>query len=131
MAYVRTYGPWLNLSAPDTVAGFRQRYEAQTKEISETTQARRRIVLKIIRSVTFMHAKDYLGEVRFHQLLREVGLSRRSPRLRWHRLVAENAYKLLLRTEWLPDDDAVLLRLATLTEQELREWRSSKKPSPR
>ena len=113
MAYVRTYHTSGKLVVPDTVAGFARNYRARTREIEKTKQPRRRIVLKIVRSITLMHAKDFLGDVRFRQLLREVGISIRSPRLRWHRLIAENAYKLLPRTEWLPDDDAALLRMAT------------------
>ena len=125
MVYVRTYLRSTKLLVPDTVAGFGKRYRAQSKEIQETEQRKRRIVLKIVRSVTLIHAEEFLGEVRFRQLLREIDLSRRSPWLRWHRLIAENAYKLWNRTDWLPDDDAVLLRLAKLSEKELSEWRRS------
>src|SRR5258708_2527141 len=102
MVYVRTYAMGRKLSVPDTVAGFGRRFRSQTKEISETKQRKRRIVLKIVRSVTLVHAEEFLGEVRFRQLLRELGLSRRSPWLRWHRLLAENAFKLVHVTDWLP-----------------------------
>ena len=115
--YVRTHARILvKVTAPDTVAGFRRVFQAHTKEINRTTFKKRRVVLRIVRSCIFMHAQRYLGEVRFQQLLREVGLSKRSPRLRWHRIIAENAEALLLRSDSLPDDDAALAKLCRAVE---------------
>ena len=112
MIYVRTYSRFRHkLMAPDTVSDYARRFRSLTKEIEKTKQPRRRMRLKIVRSLTLMDALRFLGEVRFRELLRKIGLSRRSPRLRWHRLVAESAGKLL-NDEGLPDDDAKLLRLA-------------------
>jgi hypothetical protein len=114
MTYVPTHPkPFKSLTTfPTTVAGFNRRICALTKEIDHHSDGKRRAVLKVVRSITFIQAEEALGEVRFRQLCREIGLSMRSPKLTWHRLIAEHAGYLLRIADVLPDDDAALARLA-------------------
>lgn len=123
MVYISTHSRiLLNFRLPTSVAGFRRRFEAETKEIDRTESRKRRVVLKVFRSWTLMAAKDRLGDVRFRQLLRELRISERSPKLAWHRLIAVNRDKLWRISEWAPVDDRRLAELARLNTDQIRRW---------
>jgi hypothetical protein len=101
---------------PKTFAGFGRRFVADTKAIGRLDETDRIVFLKIVRSWTLMHA-EAVDRVKFRQLCRE--LSIRSPTLSWHRLVAENAGKLLSILESLPNDDGALALLAKVDADQL------------
>jgi C4-dicarboxylate-specific signal transduction histidine kinase len=101
---------------PTTAVGFRRRFEADTKMLGRLEETHRLVFLKIVRSWTFMQAET-LGEAKFRQLRRE--LSMRASKLSWHKLIAENAGKLLSVVKSLPNDDEALALLANLDEDRL------------
>ena len=70
-----------------------------------------------------MHA-EAVDRVKFRQLCRE--LSIRAPTLGWHRLVAENAGKLLSVVKSLPSDDGALALVAKLDADRLHRWYRSR-----
>jgi hypothetical protein len=132
MNYVPTHpNPFVTLTVlPKTVRGYVRRYRAETQELNALTPSKRRTVLKIVRSYTFIHAEEALGEVRFRQLCRELGFSMRSPKLAWHKLIAGSAGNLLHIVGWISDDDAVLAQLAKLDLDRLHELISCRRLSP-
>jgi len=72
---------------------------------------------KIIRSWTLLQAEEQFGEVRFHQLCRELSIT--SEQLSWHRQIAENAGKLLHCVNWIPCDDQALDMAAAVESERL------------
>jgi hypothetical protein len=80
----------------------------------------------IITSFTLMQA-IILGEIRFEEVLRKVGLSKRSPTFRRHKAIAENAGRLLSIAHMLPDDAAVLSQVAQLNEELFRDFVQSRR----
>ena len=116
--YVPKFGQ-IRTVLPKTTAGYVRRYRAETKEIGRLRGTMARVVLKVVRSWTFMQAEVQLGDVRFRQLCREVGLVPRSPTLSWHRLIARHVDKLLGCAYWLPDNDAALAAATKLNADRL------------
>jgi hypothetical protein len=130
MAYVPTHPkPFMSLRLPTTVEGSARRYWAETQELGRNKDRKRRAVLKIVRSYTFVQAQRF-GEVRFDELCRELNISRRSPRLSWHKALAKNAGKLLSYVDWIPDDDAALAQIAKMNADRLRDLVGSRQLHP-
>ena len=115
---------------PTTVTGFVRRYRAETKELGRLKgNTKPRAVLKIVRSITFNHARQ-LGKARFDELCRELNFSRQSPRVSWHKAIAENAQKLFRYASWLPDGDGELHLLAALDKELLHDLVLSRELHP-
>jgi hypothetical protein len=106
-------------SLPKSVPGFLRRYEADTKLIAVHKNHSAQLILR--RSWTLLQAKE-LGEVRFSELLRTLGLPKRSPSFRQHLLLAENAGRLLGYVDRLPGDMKTLCQLAELQEDVLHSF---------
>jgi hypothetical protein len=104
---------------PKTVTGFHRRFKADTKRIAIHENYRGPLFL--IRSWTLLQAKG-LGEARLVELLRKLGLSKRSPSFLQHRLLAENTVRLLPYAARLPHDIRILCRLAELQEEVLHHF---------
>ena len=124
-----TMTPFATLpTIPKTVTGFYRRFEADTKLIAKHKNHRAQLVL--IRSWTLLKA-ERLGDARFVELLRKLGLSKRSPILSHHRLLAENAERLLpYAGNRLPTDIKTLCRLARLQEEVVHDFIVCRGPFP-
>jgi hypothetical protein len=114
---------------PKTVEGHVRRYKALSSELDRVPNPKRQATLKIVRSWTLIQAEQ-LGAARFRQLCRQLGFTMRSPQLGWHRLLAQNAVKLLKIVEWLPTTDQALRQLARLDSEQLHDLILRRKLEP-
>ena len=114
---------------PKTVTDFHRRFESDTKLIAKHKNHRAQLIL--IRSWTLLKAERRLGDVRFVELLRKLGLSKRSPKFLQYRLLAENAERLLpYAGNRLPTDIKTLCRLAKLQEEVVHDFIVCRGPFP-
>ena len=113
---------------PKTLVGFQRRFNADTAMLGKLEETHRKVLLKLRTSCTLMEAERF-GELRFLRLCRALRIPK--SKLRWHRLIAENAGKLLYVVRSIPNDDKALEVLATLEQERLLDLNRTRKLNQR
>jgi hypothetical protein len=97
---------------PEEAEKFAGRFYSDTKHSVQHT---------IFKCWALVQAQSNLSKGHFDQLCRELRLSNRSPTFKRLILIGNNGARLLRIAESLPDDQAILCRLAILEDQVLQE----------